>query len=96
MCNEKSKNIKEISAVLFPHVKNVITVDPENREFFSASSLATLLLNEGLKAQAAPSLWEGIEKCKVNDSCISFIFGTHYIAETVFSVFGFPFDKESI
>lgn len=93
---KKSKNIKEISAVLFPHVKNVITVDPENREFFSASSLATLLLNEGLKAQAAPSLWEGIEKCKVNDSCISFIFGTHYIAETVFSVFGFPFDKESI
>ena len=93
---KKSKDIKDIAAVLFSRVKNVITVQPENKEFYSASSLATLMSNEGLEAEAAPSLWEGIEKSKVNDSCISFIFGTHYIAKTVFSAFEFPFDKKSI
>tara|TARA_B100000029_G_scaffold375236_1_gene369572 strand:- start:12358 stop:13626 length:1269 start_codon:yes stop_codon:yes gene_type:complete len=93
---KKNKDVKEIAKALCKKVKDVITIEPTNSEFYNSRSLATLLSNEGIKAKAAPSLLEGIQQCKLNPSYISFIFGTHYIANTVFSVFEFPFDKESI
>lgn len=93
---KKSKDVEKISQILEQYIDKIITVQPENSNFFEPDSLANLLSQSGIHVEASNSLITGIKKCKSMKSHIWLIFGTHYIADEVFSVFQFPFEKGTI
>ena len=90
---KKSKDFESISEVLREQFHRIVTIQPDEGEFFAPEALATMLEKSGIEAQASGSQQEGIEESLSHNLELWFIFGSHYIAEAVFEVFDFPFDK---
>lgn len=95
---KKNKDLDGITTVLKKYFNQIITVQPDHGEFHSAEIVAASLKKADIPAEACQSVTEGLERCKSGNKSVDlwFIFGTHYIAEDVFSVFHFPFDKGEI
>tara|TARA_Y100000590_G_scaffold75685_3_gene83636 strand:- start:69818 stop:71065 length:1248 start_codon:yes stop_codon:yes gene_type:complete len=90
---KKSKDFDSISEVLQQQFDRIVTIQPDEGEFFAPEALAVMLKKRGIEAEAAKSQQEGIEESLSHSLELGFIFGSHYIAEAVFDVFDFPFDK---
>jgi dihydrofolate synthase/folylpolyglutamate synthase len=95
---KKNKDLDSIITVLKQYFNQIITVQPNHAEFYSADTVASLLQKAGIPAEACQSVTEGLKRCKVENESVDLwlIFGTHFIAEDVFSFFHFPFDKGEI
>ena len=95
---KKNKDLDSITTVLKQYFNQIITVQPSYAEFHSAEKVASFLKKVGIPAEACQSVTEGLKLCKTGNESVNLwlIFGTHFIAEDVFSVFHFPFDKGEI
>ena len=84
--------------MLKQYFNQIITVQPSHAEFHSAETVASFLKKVGIPAEACQSVTEGLKQCKAGNENVDLwlIFGTHFIAEDVFSFFRFPFDKGEI
>jgi len=90
---KKSKDLDSISEVLREQFERIVTIQPDEGEFFNPEALATKMKKRGIEAEAAKSQQGGIKESLSHSLELWFIFGSHYIAEAVFEVFDFPFDK---
>ena len=90
---KKSKDVESIAGILRRHFDRIVAIQPEEGDFFAPEALAAQLKKSGVDAHATASIQEGVEASRSDTLDLWFIFGSHYIAETVFEVFDFPFDK---
>ena len=95
---KKNKDLDSITTLLKQYFNQIITVQPCHGEFHSAETVASFLIKVGIPAEACQSVTEGLKRCKTGNDRVDLwlIFGTHFIAEDVFSFFHFPFDKGKI
>lgn len=95
---KRKKDLDRIMPILCNNFEEVVTVQPRHGDFHDPVSLAAILKESGVPVEASASLAQGLKQCKSTHEKVNvwLIFGTHYIAEEVFDLFDFPFDKGDI
>jgi dihydrofolate synthase/folylpolyglutamate synthase len=95
---KKSKDIELITDLVKKNCTKAIITKPENNGFFDPYHLKLKFRKSRIDTMVTENVQEAIKHCiKPDSNCdLWLIFGTHYIADTIFKIFHFPFDKGEI
>ena len=74
---KKNKDLDSIITVLKQYFNQIITVQPNHAEFYSADTVASFLQKAGIPAEACQSVTEGLKRCKAENESVDLwlIFG---------------------
>lgn len=94
-CLKGDKEFKYLAKNLTGQFSTLFVTTDKNRILLSAEKLSEKLEFYGIKNEAVDSVSSGIYKLKelITDSGVGIIFGSHYIAEEVFTEFEISFDS---
>ncbi|MDP6569086.1 MAG: folylpolyglutamate synthase/dihydrofolate synthase family protein [Candidatus Marinimicrobia bacterium] len=92
---KKTKDVTPVAEILKTYCKEIITTSIDREDFWIANNLSEEFRKFGINSVSNHSIAEAITefKQKTADNEIRLIFGTHFIAETVYNIFDFPFDN---
>ena len=94
---KKTKELNSIIELLNNNLKKIILIiSPNKTDFYSQNYLEKKFLETNLPIILTKSLKAYFDSHKINSNQLYLIFGSHYIAEEVFSYFNFPFEKGKI
>ncbi|MFQ6673384.1 MAG: bifunctional folylpolyglutamate synthase/dihydrofolate synthase [Fidelibacterota bacterium] len=93
---KKRKQIQPMAELLSEHCRRVVTTAPGHDGFFTPDGLALRLSQGGVRTSPAATVSEALALCsdEASPRDLWLIFGTHYMAESVFDEFHFSFDNE--
>ena len=92
---KKSKELAPIADIIKIYCKKIITTSIDDEEFWTANNLSEEFRKNGINSVPNHSVSEAFSQCKLksDNNDIWLIFGTHFLAERVYKIFGFPFDN---
>jgi len=93
-CLKGDKEFNSLTKNLSGQFSKLIVTTDQNRLLLSSEKLSEKLIFFGIKNEPVDSVSSGINKLKalIKDAGVGIIFGSHYIAEEVFSEFEISFD----
>jgi dihydrofolate synthase/folylpolyglutamate synthase len=94
-CLKGDKELNSLTKNLSGQFSKLFVTTDQNRLLLSSQNLSEKLKNFGIKNEPVGSVSSGINKLKalIKDAGVGVIFGSHYIAEEVFSEFEISFDS---
>ena len=94
-CLKGDKELNSLTKNLSGQFSKLFVTTDQNRLLLSSQNLSEKLKNFGIKNEPVGSVSSGINKLKalIKDVGVGVIFGSHYIAEEVFSEFEISFDS---
>ena len=94
-CLKGDKELNSLTKNLSGQFSKLFVTTDQNRLLLSSQNLSEKLKNFGIKNEPVGSVSSGINKLKalIKDGGVGVIFGSHYIAEEVFSEFEISFDS---
>ena len=93
-CIKGDKNISSICSLLSENFHNVIICQDKGRYLLGVKKLSKIMNDEKINRLSAQSVKEGLKILLNNkkEESVGLVFGSHYIAEEVYSEFGKHFD----
>ena len=94
-CLKGDKELNSLTKNLSGQFSKLFVTTDQNRLLLSSQNLSEKLKKFGIKNEPVGSVSSGINKLKalIKDAGVGVIFGSHYIAEEVFSEFEISFDS---
>ena len=90
---KSDKNIKPICNVIKNNFETIILCNDKSGYLLKATFLEKILIENNIKCFSVPSVKKGVEALeKCNGDYVKIIFGSHYIAEEVYTATGKHFD----
>jgi len=94
---KKTKKLTEIIKIIDKNFDQLILLFPPNEnDFYSQNYLKKMFYATKLKISTTKSIEKFFNNLKNDSNTLWLIFGSHYIAEQVFTYFNFPFEKGKI
>ena len=94
---KKTKKLTEIIKIIDKNFDQLILLFPPNEnDFYSQNYLKKMFYATKLKISTTKSIKKFFNNLKNDSNTLWLIFGSHYIAEQVFTYFNFPFEKGKI
>ena len=94
---KKTKKLTEIIKIIDKNFDQLILLFPPNEnDFYSQNYLKKMFYAAKLKISTTKSIEKFFNNLKNDSNTLWLIFGSHYIAEQVFTYFNFPFEKGKI
>ncbi len=94
---KKTKKLTGIIKLIDKNFTRITLLYPPNEnDFYSQNYLKKKLINTKLKITTSTSIKTFFNSLKSESNDLWLIFGSHYIADQVFSYFNFPFEKGKI